>query len=134
MKMNKELFDQARQAKSTEELIALAKENDVELSDEQANAYFAKLNSENGELGDDELDNVAGGGCGESDYDNFYNYKPLSLDSEPCEHWFCCRCNSMKGWCKCGPWGVAAGCPGCRFYIENGTRGYCTYEFQQSQK
>ncbi len=59
-----ELIEKAKNAKTTEELLAMAKENGVELTTEEANAYFAQLNPKSGELSDDELDNVAGGGCG----------------------------------------------------------------------
>ena len=64
--MNQELITKAKAAKSVEELLELAKASNVELSDEQAKEYFAKLNPTKGELSDDELDAVAGGGCGES--------------------------------------------------------------------
>ena len=63
MKMNTELIAKAKQAKNPEELLALAKENGVELTEESAKAYFNQLNPKTGELADDELDNVAGGGC-----------------------------------------------------------------------
>ena len=66
MDINKEMLEKAKTAKSVEELITLAKDNGFELNDEEANAYFAKLN-QTGELADDELDNVSGGGCGESE-------------------------------------------------------------------
>ena len=61
--MNNELIAKAKQAKTPEELMALAKENGVELTEESAKAYFNQLNPKTGELADDELDNVAGGGC-----------------------------------------------------------------------
>jgi len=61
-KLTPELLEKAKQTKSPEELIALAKENGAELMEEEANTYFAKINK-SGELADDELDNVAGGGC-----------------------------------------------------------------------
>lgn len=64
--MNQELITKAKAAKSVEELLKLAKASNVELSDEQAKEYFAKLNPTKGELSDDELDDVSGGGCGES--------------------------------------------------------------------
>ena len=64
--MNQELITKAKAAKSVEELLELAKASNVELSEEQAKEYFAKLNPTKGELSDDELDDVAGGGCGES--------------------------------------------------------------------
>lgn len=62
-KFTPELIEKAKSAKSTEELIALAKENGIELTEETANTYFNQLNPKTGELADEELDNVAGGGC-----------------------------------------------------------------------
>lgn len=41
---NKELLEKAKQANSPEELLALAKENNVELTQEQAEAFFEKMN------------------------------------------------------------------------------------------
>ena len=64
--MNQELVNKARKAESVEELLALAKENGIELTNEQAKEYFAQLNPTKGELSDDELDDVSGGGCGEN--------------------------------------------------------------------
>ena len=64
--MNKELLEKARQAKSPEELLALAKENNIEISEEHAKALFERLNGSE-KLADEELDNVAGG-CEESDH------------------------------------------------------------------
>lgn len=61
--MNQELVNKARKAESVEELLALAKENGIELTNEQAKEYFAQLNPPKGELSDDELEDVAGGGC-----------------------------------------------------------------------
>lgn len=59
----KELLEKARQANSPEELLALAKENNFPMNEENAKDYFEKLHK-TGELSDDELDSVAGGGCG----------------------------------------------------------------------
>ena len=64
MEMSKELITKAKEAKNPEELMALAKENGVELTEESAKAYFEQLNPKTGELADDELDNVAGGCAG----------------------------------------------------------------------
>lgn len=57
-----ELIEKAKQAKSAEELLAMAKENGIEMTEEAAKANFDKLNK-SGELSDEELDNVSGGGC-----------------------------------------------------------------------
>ncbi len=61
MELNEKLLEKAKNAKSAEELFKLAKENGIELTNEEAKTYFAKLNAKEGELADDELDNVAGG-------------------------------------------------------------------------
>ena len=58
--LTSELIAKAKAAKSAEELLALAKENGLELTEEEAKTYFAQLNA-NGALSDDELDAVAGG-------------------------------------------------------------------------
>ncbi|MBQ4274453.1 MAG: hypothetical protein IJB94_05745 [Clostridia bacterium] len=56
-----ELIAKAKAAKSAEELLALAKENNVELTEAEAKTYFEQLNA-NGAVSDDELGAVAGGG------------------------------------------------------------------------
>lgn len=61
MEMNNELIAKAKKTATVEELLALAKENQVELSEEDAKMYFELLHPKTGELFDDELDNVAGG-------------------------------------------------------------------------
>ena len=66
-KIRPELLEKAKQAKSAEELLTLAKENDIELTEENAKAYFEQLNPPKGELSDAELDNIAGGGCKSED-------------------------------------------------------------------
>ena len=63
MELTKELVAKAKEAKTPEELMALAKENGVELTEESAAAYFDRLHPQTGELSDSELDNVSGG-CG----------------------------------------------------------------------
>ncbi len=49
---------------SAEELLVLAREHNTELTEELAIKYAAKLRAEGQALSDEELDNVAGGGCG----------------------------------------------------------------------
>ena len=63
---HKEMFEKAKEAKSIEELMSIAKENGMELSKESATAYFEEMHK-SGELSDEELDNVAGGGCHSKD-------------------------------------------------------------------
>ena len=49
-KFTPELIEKAKSAKTPEELMALAKENGMELTEESAKAYFEQLNSKTGEL------------------------------------------------------------------------------------
>ena len=63
MKISKELLKKAKTAKSAEELLELAKAENIELTAEQAKEYFATIHA-SGELSDEELDNVAGGCAG----------------------------------------------------------------------
>ena len=65
MKISKELLKKAKTAKTAEELLEMAKAENIEISAEEAAKAFAELNK-TGELSDEELDNVAGGGCGDS--------------------------------------------------------------------
>lgn len=57
------LLEKAKRAKSKEELMALAKENSITLTDKEAEDYLASFKGtlKSGELGDDELDDVSGG-------------------------------------------------------------------------
>ena len=64
-----ELIAKAKAAKSAEELLELAKANNVELTEEEAKTYFEQLNA-NGVVSDDELGAVAGGFLGISCPDN----------------------------------------------------------------
>lgn len=62
MNITKELLEKAKTAKTAEELLELAKAENIELTEEQAKEYFATIHA-SGELSDEELDNVSGG-CG----------------------------------------------------------------------
>ncbi len=63
MNLTSEIMEKAKQAKSADELLTIAKENGMEMTEEEAKAYFAQLHPASGEIADDELENVAGGGC-----------------------------------------------------------------------
>ena len=58
-----EIIEKAKAAKTAEELLGIAKENNVEMTADEAATYFAQLNPKSGELDDDDLDAVAGGAC-----------------------------------------------------------------------
>ena len=64
-----ELIEKAKTAQSAEALLALAKENGVELTEEEAKTYFAQINRA-GAVSDDELDAIVGGGCFGDDDDS----------------------------------------------------------------
>ena len=64
MKFSNEMIEKAKTAKTAEELLAMAKAENIELTEEEAAKAFAELNK-TGELSDEELDNVSGG-CGDS--------------------------------------------------------------------
>ncbi len=106
-KMTPELLEKAKQVKTPEELLALAKENGMEPTPEEANTYFAMLNPQDGELNDDELDQVAGGRkCGTIYKDGCPVVSPLNS----CEYFtdketkkespndgYCCNCHYVTG-------------------------------------
>ena len=71
-----ELMEKARAAQTPEELLTLAKENGVELTAEEAKQHLDQLHPASGELSDDELDNVAGGGCNDSSSEPIYDPIP----------------------------------------------------------
>lgn len=59
--VSKEVLAKSKQASSAEELLALAKENNIELTAEHARYIIAQLNPKTIEFSDEELSNVAGG-------------------------------------------------------------------------
>lgn len=86
MNQNQQLIKQAKAVGSPEELLALAKENNMELTEEEATAYFAQLHGKSGELSDDELDDVAGGGCHAGDG------RLITTIHNVCEYYKCEHC------------------------------------------
>ena len=70
MNVSKELLEKAKTAKKAEELIEMAKAENIELSAEQAAKAFAELHKA-GELSDEELDNVSGG-CSPSAHPKYH--------------------------------------------------------------
>ena len=57
--ISSELMDKAAKCRTAEELLALAKENGIELTPEQAEAYLSAY--QKGEITDEEMAAVAGG-------------------------------------------------------------------------
>ena len=60
MKLTEKQLEKIKSAKSAEEMIAFAKEEGLVLDEEKVNAMFAAL-PQNGELSDEQLDQVSGG-------------------------------------------------------------------------
>ncbi len=58
MQFTEETLKKAKAAKSAAELLAVAKENNFDITENQAIEYFSKLN---GELADEELEMTVGG-------------------------------------------------------------------------
>ena len=63
MNFSKELLEKAKATKTVEELLELARKENINMTEKEATKIFADLHK-SGELSDEELDNVAGGGCG----------------------------------------------------------------------
>ena len=62
--MTEEVLRKLSKAESAEQLLELAKAEGMDLTEEQASAYFEKYHPPVGELSDEEIANVTGGGCG----------------------------------------------------------------------
>ena len=88
----KEQIEKAKTCKSVEALLKIAKQNNVELTEEDAAKFFAELNK-SGELADEELDNVSGG-CGEKEieYKKCPGCKELKFREKEKSVWVCDAC------------------------------------------
>lgn len=64
MNFTKEQVEKAKLAKNAGEILSFAKENGIDLTEDEAKKYFADLHKE-GAVADEELNNVSGG-CGGS--------------------------------------------------------------------
>ena len=85
-----EMIEKAKAAKTAEELLDLAKENNVEMTADEAATYFAQLNPKSGGLSDDDLDNVAGGACARTEQ---ANNAQDAVSNMPCP-----RCGAVGEW------------------------------------
>ena len=116
MELNNEILAKAKAAKTPEELIEIASENDVEMTEEGAKAYFDLLHPNTGEMSDDELDEVSGGACYRGDG------RMVTTVANLCREGRCKKDGSRMEsdqrpiCCKCGK---TAFCSNCKF---------CTYE------
>ena len=103
------MIAKARATKTVEELLILAKDNNVELTEEEAKTYFAQLHPASRELSDDDLDSIAGGGCYSGD-------RLVVTVAHFCELWTCKKCglgsygNVGTHFCKKGFWSTGDSC------------------------
>ena len=88
-----ELIAKAKTAKTAEELLELAKASNVELTAEEAQTYFTQLNAK-GAVADDELDAVAGGGCGRK---HTLETLPIGSWAQAINGQSCPKCGATKG-------------------------------------
>ena len=118
-----EMIEKAKTAKTVEELLAIAKENGVEMTADEAKIYFEQLNPKSGELDDDDLDNVAGGACGNSNNSTAVKLgDTVSIISGAA----CSSCGSKIGIVSKGQRSVYIECKQCSKKICN--LDECTYE------
>lgn len=114
--MDQELLTKAKAAETAEELLTLAKENGMELTEAEAKTYFDLLHPQTGELSDEELDSVSGGGCHNGG-------RLVVFVMHYCDEWRCKYDGSqwvIDGMLECcKTCRVAAFCRSCQ---------YCTYE------
>lgn len=125
-KLTPELIEKARQAQSAEELLALINENGIECSEESANAYYEQIHK-SGEMSDEELSSVAGGGCYKDDY-------LVVTPSYSCFEWRCKKCGCEKDagrsewidgkWVSCNEHNVR--CKDCKFFGKKSGLMICT--------
>lgn len=114
MEMNKELMAKAKEAKTVEELIAVAEKNNIELTEESANAYLQQLNRKTDEITDEELDNVSGGGCHNGDG------RLITTVMNRCGGWRCKETDNCRSSSEiCFSCGISRICGEC---------SYCSYE------
>ena len=125
MELNNEIRAKAKAAKTPEELIEIARENDVEMTEESAKAYFDLLHPKTGEMSDDELDNVASGACYRGDG------RMVTTVANLCREWRCKKDGSRMEsdhrpiCCKCGK---TAFCSNCKFCTYEKGLWLCTHE------
>lgn len=109
-KFTDEMLAKVKAAATAEELMALAKENDIELTLEEAEANFAALNAKTGELADEELDNVSGGGC------RYKDGRLITTVANHCSNWECKKTCHSRACVSCA---ILRICDNCE---------YCSYE------
>lgn len=90
MKLSNELLEKAKSARTAEELLEMAKAENVELTENEAERAIERF-SKTGEISDDELDNVAGG-CGSDEIVVAPKFEVGDLVSTPEGGFYCGDC------------------------------------------
>lgn len=107
---------EARNTQSAEQLKELAKQNGLEMTDEEAAAYFELAHRERRtmELADEELENIAAGGCTQEG-------RPVTVVWESCNGWACKHCHQWPEGkehnCKVEHKKIEKKCKDCEFCI-----------------
>ena len=128
-----EIIEKAKAAKNAEELLELAKANGVEMTADEAKTYFEQLNPKSGELSDDDLDAVAGGGCGDSAPEGMKKIGAFTNENS-CKNRECISCGERSskptgdgyGTHVCGICGTVVSCSNCKFFTKIDGTKYCT--------
>ena len=119
--ISKELLEKARKCTSKEELLELAKKENVEVSDDEIQALLATTGT-NKELSDEELENVTGGTCHSS-----CTYYDLGITPDELQNIYYHPVITTAGnWCdlyRGRP--NLAGCNVCEFHYTIGPTIYC---------
>ncbi|MEG0962215.1 MAG: hypothetical protein RSF88_05065 [Lachnospiraceae bacterium] len=137
--MNKtELLNEAKKAKSLEELTQMAADVGNPLTEEEAKFYFSLVNQKEGDLSLEELDTVTGG-AGTGDDAGAGSGEPSLAH---CKNWHCFSCGTYaqgKDSCTCGcsKGGIMTSCvfcanrtsptsdSHCSKYVDDGTGSSC---------
>ncbi len=107
---------EARNTQTVEQLKELAKQNGLEMTDEEAAAYFELAHRERRtmELADEELENIAAGGCTQEG-------RPVKTIFDSCAGWACKHClqwpEGEKHNCKVEKKEVKKTCGNCKFCV-----------------
>ncbi len=119
--LKKAYMDAASEGKLAEFL----KANGCEATEEELKAFLDSKENKTGELADDELDQVAGGGC-EGDDDNHYKRIYDRIGNGECSNWMCRQCGNVWDACFCSNMQICHWCMDCKYFLSVDDCYYCT--------
>lgn len=127
--MKPELNEKAKTAKTAKELLELAKANSVEITADNAKAYFTQFNPQYGEIDDDDLNNVSGGACYAGDGRMVVTVGYVCAEISGCPH---CKNSSMRidslGCVYCNTCNRKLTCKDCNHMSYEGGMWLCNHE------